>query len=238
MTKKQNKQINQLLDVISVYEGDVPIKPSIHEEYIEYHGKININDYDYDKTLEEAEKLFEKDIPWEVKKKLLFLLGEFATPECFQIIKRYLDNEKSTHKEWALLALQELQFHIENELHEDGRDMIMSPVGGKGNMLRYYVVVSKKEGKQFSNEEKNTLKKTLTRIAKRMQSEAEDFEFNNSYVLIKMLTSVDVASGDVIDALLDECKDILRYHYFMVNTHKPTEKEIDEYLELEEVKKL
>ena len=43
-----------------------------------------------------------------------------------------------------MLALQELQFHVENELYDSGKDMIMSPVGGKGNKLRYYVVVSKK----------------------------------------------------------------------------------------------
>lgn len=238
MPKKTNKQITQLVDIISVYEGDIPIKPSVHEEYIEYHGRISIDNYDYEKTFRETKKLFEKDIPWEVKKKLLFLLGEFATPECFQILKRYLNNEKLLHKEWALLALQELRFHIENELYEEGKDMVMSPIGGKRNMLRYYVVVSKKKGKKFSNEEKNILKLALTKIAKQMQSEAEDFEFNNSYVLIKMLTSVDVASGDVIDALLDECKDILRYHYFMVNTHKPTKKEIDEYLGMDSVKEL
>ena len=236
--KQKDNNIKKIDKVISVYEGDFIIPPEIHEEYISYHGKINIKNYDYVKTVREARELFEENIPWEVKKKLLFLLGEFATPECFQVLKRYIDNEKSTYKDWALLALQELRFHIENELYEEGRDMIMSPVGGKGNMLRYYVVVSKKKGKQFTNEEKDILKQALTRITKRMQSEVEDFKFDKAYVLIKMLTSVDVVSGKVIDTFLDECKDILRYHYFMVNTHKPTKKEIAEYLKMNEVKKL
>lgn len=225
-------------NTISVYEGDIYIAPHVHEEYIKYHKKIDRRCCDYKQTMVEANELFKEKTPLKVKKKLLFLLGEFATPQCFQILKKYIDDEKSTHRDWALLALQELRFHVENQLYEEGRDMIMSSIGGKGNMLRYYVVVSKKKRKQFANEEKDILKQTLTRIAKRMRSEVEDFEFSNSHILIKMLISIDVASGDVIDAFLDECKDILLYHYFMINTHKPTEKEINEYLAMGEVRKL
>ncbi len=74
-----------------------------------------------------------------------------------------------------------------------------------------------------------------------MRSEVEDFEFHGSYVMIKMLTSVDVAFGKVIDTFLDLCstkKRILRYHYFMINTHKPTKKDIEEYLKMDEVREL
>lgn len=235
---KKNNTPNLIKNTISVYEGDINISPRVHKEYIKYHKQINKRRFDYKQTINGAKELFNEKTPFKVKKKLLFLLGEFATPECFQILKRYIDNGQSTHKEWALLALQELRFNVENELYEEGRDMIMSPLGGKRNTLRYYVVVSKKKSEQFVNEEKDMLRQTLVRITKRMQSEVENFELYSSYVLIRMLISIDVSPSDVIDAFLDEFKRILRYHYFMINTHKPTKKEINEYLAMDEVKKL
>ncbi len=86
MTKTETRN---KLNSISIYEGDIPIDPSVHEEYISYHGKINVENYDYEKTIVEGRnKLFDKTIPWEAKKKLLFLFGEFATPECFKILHK------------------------------------------------------------------------------------------------------------------------------------------------------
>jgi hypothetical protein len=59
--------------------------------------------------------------------------------------------------------------------------------------------------------------------------------------MVKMLISVHIAPQDVIDAFLDIGSTemgVLRYHFFSINTHKPTAKDIQEYLALEDVKKL
>ena len=236
-----NKKITELQSAISVYKGTIEISPSVQEEYISYHATIDANKYDYEKVIAESKKLFDARTAWEVKKKILFLLGEYATPESFKILKKYLDDTKTVRKDWAMLALQELQFHVENELYDEGRDMIITPLGGKRDKTRYFVVVSKKKNKAFTSEEKKLLSKKMTELAKKKQSEVEDIEFGTSYMMIKMLVSIDIALQEVIDAFLDIGStemNILRYHFFSINTHKPTKKEIQEYLQMDEMKKL
>ena len=235
----KQKSINGLLNEISVYEGTIVISPTTSNEYISYHEKINITKYDYEKTLAEGNTLFDANTSWEVKKKLLFLLGEYATPACFKLLKKYIDDPETTNKDWAMLALQELRFTVENEIYDEGKDMIISPLGGKGDKTRYYVVLSKKHNQPLTDKEKRSLSEMLYKVAKKKKSEVEDIEFGSSYMLIKMLVSIYIALQDVIDAFLDVGStdmDILRYHFFSINTHKPTKKDITEYLELEQVK--
>ncbi len=233
------KNNNELLDEISIYEGTIEISSATHDEYIAYHEKTNSNKYDYQKTIAESKSLFDKKSSLEIKKKILFLLGGFATPESFKLLKLYIDDQKTTHKDWAMLALQELRFHVENELYDEGKDMIITPLGGKGNKTRCYVVVSKKSNKALTEKEKLALSKAMHTVAKNKKSEVEDIEFGTSYMLIKILVSIHIALQDVIDTFLDvgstDMK-ILRYHFFSINTRKPTKKDISEYLDSNEVK--
>ncbi|PIX68383.1 hypothetical protein COZ40_03585, partial [Candidatus Roizmanbacteria bacterium CG_4_10_14_3_um_filter_39_13] len=60
-----------------------------------------------------------------------------------------------------LLALKDLQIHIENEVYEGDKDMIMSPMGGKGNMARYFVVIGSKHNKELSPAAKKIITKDL-----------------------------------------------------------------------------
>lgn len=219
---------------ISIYEGEIEISPGIQKEYIEYHNQVDIEKYGCDKVIAQSkENLFSPQTPVEIKKKLLFLLGHFATNECFKILRDYIDNPKTDLKGWVTLAIQDLRLKVENEIYDDGRDMVMSPVGGKGDKLRSYAVVSTKHSKPFTNSEKEIIEKEFSKIVEDKNSEVESVEFGKEYALIKILISINTAPAEIFDTFLDICskkEKILRYHYFLVNTHKITKKEIENYL--------
>lgn len=41
-----------------IYDGDIMvIPPEIHAEYIEYHKKVNLDTYDYEKVIKESNQL-------------------------------------------------------------------------------------------------------------------------------------------------------------------------------------
>ncbi|HCM37088.1 MAG: hypothetical protein UV61_C0003G0055 [Candidatus Gottesmanbacteria bacterium GW2011_GWB1_43_11] len=225
-----------------IYGGDLPISPDTNSEYISYHNEVNLNDYDYQKVITESERtLFELNTPREIKKKLLFLLGGFATVECYKLLKKFFENGNSELKPWATLAMQDLRFKIENEIREEEMDMIMTGLGGMNNKLRFMVVVSSKAGKPLTVTHKRIIEKELYKTAKQHDSEVEQIEFGRNYALITILISFEVAPQTPMDALLDVVstkRHILRYHFMIVNTHKITKKEIEEYLNLDEVRKL
>ena len=245
MKRNTRKQIQPIFDAIVQIpstEADIQIPAYIHKEYIAYHDKIDFEKYDYKKVIEQSKKsLNDKNEDEVVKMKLLFLLGHFATKECFDILMAYIDDPQSNLKEWAVLSLKELQFSIENEVYSDGKDTIMSPMGGKGNMARYFVVVGSKYNKSLDVATKKIIIQDLFTTTDNTYSQVEKIEFGKNYVFITILISFDIACQAVIDTFLDKIskeKGILKYHFFMINTHKITKKEIKEYLQMDEVNKL
>lgn len=241
-TKKQLKPILDTVIQILSKEADIQIPESIHQEYINYHGKINIDKYGYDEVIEQSKKvLFKAETPIEIKKKLLFFLGHFATNECFEILKEYINKPHLLLKHWVILAIKELQFNVENEIYEEGKDLIMSPMGGKGNKARYFIVIGSKHNRFINQAAKEIIKNDLSTVVSKTNSEIEEITFGKNYVFFTVLFSFDVDPAQVIDDLLNivsKKKDLLKFHYCIVNTYKITKKEIRNYLQMDEVKKL
>ena len=245
MKRNSNKPPKDILDAaaqITPKDANIKISIATHKEYIAYHDKIDCEKYDCKKVIEQSKKsLNDKNEDEVIKMKLLFLLGHFATKECFNILMAYISNPESNLKEWALSAIKDLQLHIKNEVYEEGKDMIMSPVGGKGNMARYFVVIGSKHNKRLDAAAKKIITKDLFATITNKHSQVEEIEFGKNYVLFTVLIFFDIASQKVIDAFLDKIskeKGILKCHFFIVNTHKITKAEIKKYLQMNEVKKL
>ncbi|OGK51738.1 hypothetical protein A2966_01290 [Candidatus Roizmanbacteria bacterium RIFCSPLOWO2_01_FULL_41_22] len=241
-TRKLLKPIFEAVDQALSNNFNIQIDEKIHQEYINYHDQIDIDKYDYEMVIKKSKGLLlDPKVAEEIKKKLLFLLGHFATKECFDILRQYLDSAQTNLKEWATLALKELQFKVENVVYEDGRDMIMSPMGRKGDKIRYFVVIGSKHNKFLVKNAKKIIEQDLITIVTKTNSQIEEIEFGRNYIFFTILMSFNISVGKIIDDFLDiisKKKKILKYHYLVVNTHKITKKEIDEYLKMEEVMKL
>jgi len=226
---------------ITSKEADIQIPTTIHKEYVAYHKRIDCKKYDVQQTIGQSKKLLLKRTPnLAVKKKLLFLLGHFAIKECFEILKDYLNDPKTPLKDWAILCLKDLQLTVESQFSDEDTAFIMSPLGGKNNMGRCCVVIGSKQNKILDTKDKLTIIEDLYKTTKQY-AQVEKAIFGKNYIWFMILISFDTAPQMVIDAFLDVVskeKGILKYHFFMVNTHNITKKEIREYLAMEEVKKL
>lgn len=241
LKKSAKSTIDKVTQILSE-EADIKINENIHKTYVTFHVKIDVEKYSGDEITKESRKLlFDRNTPSEVKKKLLFLLGHFATKECFDILRKYINKQDIRLKEWAILALKDLQLKVEGQVYEKDYDLIMSPMGGKGNKFRYFVVIGSRHNKLLTGINQKTVKKDLLTIASKTNSQVEEIQFGKIYIFFTILISFDIAVGKVINDFLDiisKQKNILKYHYFVINTHKITKKEIDEYLKMGEVQKL
>lgn len=124
-----------------------------------------------------------------------------------------------------------------NIFHE--KTFIGTELGGEGHRLRNYVIISTKGDNPFATNEKQIITDTFAKICQKYDSQIETIEFFETYALIKLLVSIDVAIGEVIDKGIIACNkkgDFLRFHYYVTNVKRPTEKEMKEYLQLDEVK--
>lgn len=217
-----------------IFDGSVVVQENVHNEYIKYGNTINIDSYDYENVLKESDNaLFDPQIPEKVKKKLMYLLGHFATIECYKILRRYIDSPDAAFLPWATLALQELRFKVENEMYDGSRDMIMSPSGSKGNYIRFYTAFSSYKDKPLTENQQRTIKNDLLTCLRRFQCKVEDISFGNYYCLATLLIPMTVAPQTPIDAFLDVAgtkKQILRYHFMITNVQPFSPEEINDYL--------
>ena len=137
-------------------------------------------------------------------------------------------------RNWALLSLKECRALLESVLLQEEGGFISTGLGGKANKLRYYFIVSSKDGQPFSETNRNTLKRGFEKISHIYSSEIEEISLEAIYAMIGILIPMDVAVGEVIEEGISECNKMNEFlfpHYYVTNVKKPTPEEISKYLE-------
>ena len=213
---------------------DEPIDLSIQEEYLSFSETIDFDNVDYEEVLMGSDRLFDKHTPIELKKRILILLAHLGTPESCKILEKYLRISERNLRDWALLSLKECRTFLESVLLQEEGGFISTGLGGKDNKLRYYFIVSSKDGLPFSETHRSTLKRGFETISDKYRSEIEEINFESTYAVIGILVPMDVAVGEVIEEGISECNkmsEFLFVHYYVTNVKKPTQEEISKYLE-------
>jgi hypothetical protein len=165
---------------------------------------------------------------------MLILLAHLGTPESCRAIEKYLKISEGDLRGWALLSLKECRAFLESVLLQEEGGFISTGLGGKDNRLRYYFIVSSKDGLPFSETHRDTLKKGFETISHKYKPEIEEINFEPTYAMIGILIPMDVAAGEVIEEAISECNNMSEFlfpDYYVTNVKKPTPEEISKYLE-------
>lgn len=234
--KKKTVKIASVADTIF----NTGIGMEVHAEYIEMCGQIG-DILSGEELIAEGKKLLSKRTPLEEKKRALFYLAHGNNLRSLYAIQKYLKNPDPELTSLASLAWQECQNAVLNEgmsklMGEHvatPNDLIIGGMGGVNNLLRCCFVVSTVRGQSFDKSEKGKVLETLKKVDKHYGAKVECLDWGDNYVKVTALTSWEVAVGDYIEDLINQCNGsspFLRFHYFVVNTHDLTKEEITEYL--------
>jgi len=222
-------------DNFSVMESAIDL--SVQEEYLKFEKTINFESLDYKSVLMESKKLFFESTPIEAKKKMLILLGHLGTPESYTTIERYLKISGQDLRNWVLVALQECRMFLESSLLGEDAGIISTGLGGKGNKLRHYFIISSKNDSLFSREQEEVIEDKFGIASHKFNVEVEKYIFRENCSIIRILVPIDIAVGKFIEAGIKECSDFLFFHYYVTNVKEPSNEEILEYLEEIKAKK-
>src|SRR3989344_9227410 len=147
-----------------------PIPMETHQEYIQYHDKINLKEFSDAELKRERDKLLKKKVALEEKKKLLFLLAHKKSLWALYGIQKYLKAPEPELAEFAQLAWQECQAGVLNValeklgFEEQDEPVIMGGPGGNGNRLWDCFAVGT-EKREFSEENRGNITALLQTIA-------------------------------------------------------------------------
>ncbi len=213
---------------------DEPIDLSTQEEYISFSETIDFDNVDYEEVLMESDRLFDKHTPIESKKRILILLAHLGSPESCRRLEKYVKVSDRNLRDWALLSLKECRTFLESVLLQEEEGFVSTGLGGKDNKLRYYFIVSSKDGLPFSEAHRSILKRGFETISYKYRSEIEEINFEAAYAMIGLLIPMDVAVGEVIEGGISECNKMSEFllpDYYVTNVKKPTHEKISKHLE-------
>ena len=157
MERKRDHHIDLEGELNNFSVVERPIDLSVQKEYQDLSDSIGFDNVNYEEVLTEADRLFVQDTPIEAKKRILILLAHLGTMESSKILERYLKVSEGTLKDWAILSLKECRMFLESVLLKEEGGFISTGLGGKGNKLRYYFIVSTREGRTLTRSERETL---------------------------------------------------------------------------------
>jgi hypothetical protein len=236
------EEFENIYDKIKELIGDYPNRLSILEEqididlqmeYFEVSRRVKEN-LNKEITMNDSPKLFDTDYSKEYKKDLLPRLASVEKVEAFRIIEKFMKDPPLELKNWGIMALQESKMLIESKLLDENKVFISTGLGGKGNKLRYFVVLLGKDIIEFSDLQKKVIKNEFEITLKKYNSKLEEISFCLSFATLLTMVPMNVTIKQIFKEAIDECNqygDFLVQNFIITNVKILSFNEIKDFIE-------
>jgi len=227
---KIKELLGSLPGQLSVLEEQIDIELQL--EYFEFSRRVK-KDFKPGLALEESYKLFEEFTPIEEKKSLLARIASLDKVEAFRIIEKFRKGNPGELKNWSILALQENRMLLESKLLDESHVFISTGLGGKGEKLRYFVVIFGREIDDFSELQKKIIRTEFEISLRKFTSELEELNFSGSIAAMRVMIPMKVIIKQIFTTAIAECNqygNFLVPNFIITNVKALTFKEIREYI--------
>ncbi|HAN00108.1 MAG TPA: hypothetical protein DCQ26_16030 [Marinilabiliales bacterium] len=238
---------DNLFDKLREMTGMVPERFSILEQQIDV--KLQMEYFKYSKKLKkdikkeqpidpETINLYEPEYTNDALKELLVKLASLDNPKAFRVIEDYTKNGRPELLDWSVLAMQENKMLLESSLLNENQVFISTGLGGKGTMLRYFVVLIGADLNEFAEFQRKIITSEFDFSLKNSQSELEQIDFFENYATMLVLIPFEVAFQNVFKTALEECNqfgNFLKPNFLVTNVKVLSKKEIKDFVEKNEL---
>jgi len=234
-----------LFDKLKNISGKFPDRFSILEEQIDV--KLQLEYFKVSKKIKtDAKKLqlpigfdqipdiTNKELTEEDLKNSLVKLASIDDPKAYRMIEDFCKNENHSQHQWALLAMQESKMLLESSLLDENQIFISTGLGGKGNMLRYFIVLVGDNLIEFQEFHQKMIHSEMDFALKNSSSELEDVSFSENYALLTVLIPFNVEIHRIFKNALDEMNQygsFLKDNFLITNVKKLSLPEIKDIVE-------
>jgi hypothetical protein len=188
---------------------------------------------DRDNLLRESDNLFDDSFENDHKKELLAKLASLEDVEAFRAIERFYSDAPEGMEEWTALAYQESRMLLESKLMDQNQVLISTGLGGKGEKLRYFVVILGRNDDELSDLQKRVIRNEFTYALEKHDSEVEDFQFSEFMATIKAIIPMKEPVKAVFEEALLECNNygnFLRDNFIITNVKELSFSEVKDFL--------
>ncbi|MDR0742945.1 MAG: hypothetical protein LBF05_01110 [Tannerella sp.] len=188
-----------------ILEHRIPVEQQM--EYFKYSDHIRkkvgeMSDFDYEGYTADLQ---EGKLSGKEKKHVLSILALSKQVRAYRLIEQYVQHPDPELVNWAYMALMESRITLESELSGEKQIYISTGLGGKGNKLRFYVLVLSFEGMSFLDYQRKIIEKEFGYALPKEDCEIERLTIGDKYVELVFLVPVKVDIRMVLEDVIREC---------------------------------
>ena len=210
-----------------------PVDVVVQMNYFETSGRTRITEVNEKDLLARRDELFDPGLSVEDKKILLVQMAGIPNPEIYRVLESYAKNPDDKLIEWSKLALQENRLLLESHLLDSRQVYISTGLGGKGNKLRYFVVLINKNSADLQPFQQKVVQDEMAYALQRHNSELEKLNFMHHYTTMRVVVPISSDLTKVFREGIEECNqfgDFLSSDFIVTNMKELSEEEILEAL--------
>jgi hypothetical protein len=228
---KIKELLGTLPNQLCVLEDQIEVELQL--EYFELSRSIR-SEKSRDHVLEKSFKLFLPEISVDEKKNILAGIASLGKVEAFRFLEEFQKSAPVELKKWSVLALQENRLLLESRLLDQSHVFVSTGLGGKGDKLRYFIVLFGREITEFSDLQKKIIRIEMEIGLKKYNSELEMLNFSGSMATMKVMIPMKVIIKQVFNETIAECNqygNFLIPDFIITNVKALSFQEIRDYLE-------
>jgi hypothetical protein len=203
--ERYQESVNKLDGRFYVLEQKVPVK--LQMEYFKYSEHLRKSGLKIDDDAIESYKkdIYNQELPAEQKRHALATLATSNHVKSFRILEKYAQKPDPEVTNWAYMALMESRISLESELLEEKQIYISTGLGGKGNKLRFYILVLAAENKPFEEYQRRVIEREFDYYLSREECEIEYLTIHDVYVELLFLVPVRKDIKMTLENIVGEC---------------------------------
>ncbi|MDR1937062.1 MAG: hypothetical protein LBQ73_01005 [Tannerellaceae bacterium] len=188
-----------------VLEQRIPVEVQL--EYFKYSEQMRKNhvkmtDDEYHVYLQ---SLSNDTLSSEHKKYILSALAISNDVRAYRLLEDYVRHPDPDVTNWAYMALMESRITLESELLEEKQIYISTGLGGKGDKLRFYVLMTASRGEPFQEYQRRTIENEFAYYLPIEDCEIERLTIYDLYVELVFLIPVRKDIKATLDKVITEC---------------------------------
>ncbi|MDR1097382.1 MAG: hypothetical protein LBL57_04550 [Tannerella sp.] len=188
-----------------ILEHRIPVEQQMR--YFKYSDRIRkktgeMTDVDYERYMADLKNNERSE---DEKKNILSKLALSKQVRAYRLLEQYVQHPDPELVNWACMALMESRITLESELSGEKQIYISTGLGGKGQKLRFYVLILSSEGKPFLDYQRKVIEKEFGYTLPKADYEIEQLVIGDQYVELVFLVPVRADIKKILEDVIREC---------------------------------
>lgn len=235
--KKFRDSFSRMEGHFHILEQRVPVE--LQMEYFKYSENVRKeNRPPRPLSEDECETLYNTLLTEETtdKTEKRYLLSQLATSKsvrAYRLLEEYTQHPDPEVTDWAYMALMESRISLESDFSDEKQIYISTGLGGKGEKLRFYVLMTSKGKKPFQEYQRQTIEREFAYYLPKTDCEIERLTIGEQYVELVFLIPVRTDIKATLDRVINECNqygDFLSNVFTITNVKELTAEEVSEII--------